>query len=55
MADPPVKPTYTCREYRLEMTLLGLERQLQEPDLPEERKKVLRKEALRLRQQLGME
>jgi hypothetical protein len=37
------------------MMLLGLAKQLRNPDTPDDQKKALEQEARRLRQQLGME
>ncbi|MFO7803530.1 MAG: hypothetical protein R6V55_14675 [Desulfovermiculus sp.] len=38
----PETTTYTCQDFRMEMTILGLRRRLQEPDIsPEERKEIL--------------
>ncbi len=47
-------PRYTCREYRQEMILLGLQKRLAAPDLsPGEREAVL-KEIEQVEDQMGM-
>jgi len=47
--------TYTCADYRLEMMLLGLTKQLQEPGITPAQKTALEKEIRRLQRQLGMD
>lgn len=47
-------PTYTCREYRLEMILLGLKRRLKDPGLTEEEKNKIRIEIRELEEQMGL-
>lgn len=38
----PEKTPYTCQDFRMEMTILGLRRRLHQPNLsPEERKEIL--------------
>ncbi len=61
-ADPtlPVdimKPSgkYTCVEYRQEMILLGLKRQLGDPGLPEAERVRIAEKARELAQQMGMD
>lgn len=46
--------TYTCTEYRREMMLLSLLRQLEDPRLPEAEKKGILKQVRELELQLGM-
>ncbi|SMC50876.1 hypothetical protein SAMN02746065_103112 [Desulfocicer vacuolatum DSM 3385] len=42
MSDPETPPKYTCNEYREEMILAALQRQLAKPDLtPETRSQLL--------------
>ena len=46
---------YTCNDYREEMILLGLQRQLAKPGLtPEERERLL-KEIARVEKQMGLD
>lgn len=47
--------TYTCADYRLEMMLLGLTKQLQNPGITDEQKAALENEIQHLRRQLGMD
>ncbi len=47
--------TYTCNEYREEMILLGLQRQLAAIDLSPERKEGLLKEIARVEVQMGLD
>ena len=46
---------YTCLEYREEMLLLGLKRQLEDPDLSEADKQRLVEEIRELEQKMGMD
>ncbi len=46
---------YTCNEYREEMILLGLQRQLAAPDLSPERKEGLLKEIARVETLMGLD
>lgn len=46
---------YTCSEYREEMLLLGLKRQLEDPSLSETEKKQLIEKIAELEQQMGMD
>jgi hypothetical protein len=46
--------TYTCAEYRQEMMLLSLRRQLEDPGLPEAEKNGILKNVRELEQQMGM-
>jgi hypothetical protein len=46
---------YTCNEYREEMILLGLQRQLAEIDLSAERREGLLKEIARVEAQMGLD
>jgi hypothetical protein len=52
-----MKPTgkYTCTEYRQEMILLGLKRQLEDPELPEAEKMRIAEKVRELEQQMGMD
>ena len=47
--------TYTCNEYREEMILLGLQRQLAATGLSPERKEGLLKEIARVEAQMGLD
>lgn len=47
--------TYTCTEYREEMILLGLQRQLAAADLSPERRESLLKEIARVEVQMGLD
>jgi hypothetical protein len=47
--------TYTCNEYREEMILLGLQRQLAAPDLSLEKKEALLKEISRVEALMGLD
>lgn len=46
---------YTCLEYREEMLLLGLKRQLEDPLLPEAEKRCLAEKVRELEKQMGMD
>jgi hypothetical protein len=46
---------YTCMEYRQEMILLGLRRQLEDPALPEAKRMHIIKKIRELEQQMGMD
>ncbi len=46
---------YTCSEYREEMILLGLQRQLAATDLSTEKKEGLLKEIARVEMQMGLD
>ena len=46
---------YTCSEYRQELILLGLKRQLENPDLPETQRARLAEKIRRMEQQMGMD
>jgi hypothetical protein len=46
---------YTCTEYREEMLLLGLKRQLEDPALSDIEKKQLIEKIIKLEQQMGMD
>ena len=52
-----MKPTgnYTCREYRQEMILLGLKRQLEDAELDEPQRMNIEKKISKLEQQMGMD
>ena len=47
--------TYTCMEYREEMLLLGLKRQLEDPGLPESERARIAERVRELEQQMGMD
>ena len=47
--------TYTCADYRLEMQLLALQRQLANERLQPEEKEALEEQILKLEQQMGMD
>lgn len=46
---------YTCTEYRQEMILLGLKRQLEDPGLPESERMRIAERIRELEQQMGMD
>jgi hypothetical protein len=46
---------YTCFEYRQEMILLGLKRQLQDPALPEPERMRIAEKVRELERQMGMD
>lgn len=46
---------YTCREYREEMLLLGLRRRLEQEDLSEEERRVLRARLSELEAEMEMD
>lgn len=50
---PPAK--YTCMEYREEMLLLGLKRQLERPGLPEAERRRLAERVRELEERMGMD
>jgi len=54
LAKPAKLMKYTCREYREEMTLVGLHRRLNDESLSREEKEELRRQIARLETQLGM-
>lgn len=45
---------YTCNDYRQEMILAALQRQLQQPNLGEERRRRLLREIERLEAEMGL-
>lgn len=47
--------TYTCLEYREEMTLLGLKRRLENPELSEAEKDWITKEIKKLEKHMRMD
>ncbi|MBU0971068.1 MAG: hypothetical protein KKC20_10500 [Proteobacteria bacterium] len=47
--------TYTCNDYREEMILLGLQRQLAAPDLAPEKKQEILKEIARVEARMGLD
>lgn len=49
----PNKP-YTCREYRQEMQLIALRRQLEAPGLPAAQRETLKKEIRRLETEMDL-
>ena len=53
----PMKPTgkYTCTEYRQEMILLGLKRQLEDPVLPDAQRVHVAEKIRELERQMGMD
>lgn len=46
--------SYTCNDYRLEMRLLGIRRQLAKPDLSPEERQLLEAEGEKLAKEMGM-
>jgi hypothetical protein len=46
---------YTCTEYRQEMILLSLKRQLEDPGLPEAQRMHVAEKIRQLEQQMGMD
>lgn len=49
-----MKP-YTCNDYRQEMILAGLQRQLARPDLTDAEKKHLKEQIRKLEAEMGMD
>ena len=49
-----MKP-YTCNEYRQEMILTGLRKQLNDPNLSELERKTLEEQVRRLEKEMGLE
>jgi hypothetical protein len=49
------KPKYTCNDYREEMILLGLRKQLNDTTISPEKKKEIEKEIRTLEQKMGMD
>ena len=50
----PTTSTYTCNDYREEMILLGLNKQLARPDLTAEEREHLLREIARVEKQMGL-
>jgi hypothetical protein len=48
-----VSKEYTCNDYRAEMILLSLRKQLQQPDLSSDKRKELQDELTRLEKEFG--
>lgn len=48
-----VSSQYTCNDYRAEMIILSLQKQLQQPDLSDEKRKQLLDELARLEKEFG--
>lgn len=46
---------YTCDDYRAEMVLLGLRRQLSQPDLTPEEKAILKARIAEAEKQMGLD
>lgn len=46
---------YTCREYREEMTLLGLRKRLNSPGLSDDERRKIKEEIHKLESAMGME
>lgn len=55
MSGKPVNKPYTCNDYRSEMILLSLERQMNKPDLTEAEKRKIASEIRRIKAEMGME
>lgn len=51
---PARSSTYTCNEYRLEMRLLGMRRQLASDTLSEQEREKLQSEIDQLEKEIGM-
>ncbi len=51
----PMKPSYTCSDYRQEMILAGWRKQLADPDLRPEDRKRLQEDIRRLEKEMGLE
>ncbi|GAB6887553.1 hypothetical protein JCM13304A_10510 [Desulfothermus okinawensis JCM 13304] len=47
-------PKYTCREYREEMTLIGLRKMLEKKDLSPEERKEIEKQIEQLEEKMGL-
>jgi hypothetical protein len=54
MSKPDTIGKYTCREYREEMILLGLQKRLTGPDLTPEEKKTILKEIAEVERRMGI-
>lgn len=50
----PDNSSYTCKEYREEMILAGLQRALRNPELPPDERKKLEKEIHELEKKIGL-
>ncbi|WDP90497.1 MAG: hypothetical protein HUN04_12660 [Desulfobacter sp.] len=56
MEDPGAKTSnYTCNDYRAEMILLGLQKQLSRPDLAPEEKNALLRRIAEVEKEMGMD
>lgn len=55
MRRKPVNKPYTCNDYRSEMILLSLERQMNKPDLTETEKRKIAAEIKRVKAEMDME
>ena len=53
MTAPKSTPTYTCNEYREEMILAGLRKQLSRKDLSAQERQKIEKEVTRLEKEMG--
>ena len=51
----PKGSNYTCNDYRAEMILLGLQRQLARPDLTPEQRETLEKQIARVEKEMGLD
>ena len=49
------KTKYTCHDYREEMTLLGLKKQLNRPGLSDEERRQIKEEIRKLEVAIGMD
>jgi len=47
-------PKYTCREYREEMTLIGLRKMLEKKDLKPEEREYIEKKIQELEEKMGL-
>ncbi|MCG8687545.1 MAG: hypothetical protein MI892_21905 [Desulfobacterales bacterium] len=56
MDNPKQKTSnYTCNDYREEMILLGLQKQLAKPGLSPEEKETLKKQIIEVEKQMGLD
>ncbi len=51
----PNTSNYTCNDYREEMILLGLQKQLAKPDLPPEEKEIILRQIAVVEKQMGLD
>jgi hypothetical protein len=52
--QPKGQPLYTCKDFRQEMILLGLQKQLHDPGLSKKKREILQKEITTLEELIGL-